>query len=32
VLQSNDDKNFDLALAAVVAEVKRVAGPVAPTK
>jgi hypothetical protein len=30
VLQSNRDKNFDLALAAIVAEAKRIAGPDAP--
>jgi hypothetical protein len=32
VLQSSCDKDFGLALAAFVAEVKRIAGPVAPTK
>lgn len=29
VLQGNRDKNFELALAAVVAEVHRIAGPAA---
>jgi hypothetical protein len=32
VLQGNRDKNFELAMAAVVAEVHRIAGPAAPAK
>ena len=32
VLQSNRDKNFEQAMAAVVAEVQRIAGPAAPAK
>ncbi len=32
VLQSNRDKNFELAMAAVVAQVQRIAGPAAPAK
>jgi hypothetical protein len=32
VLQSNRDKNFEQAMAAIVAEVQRIAGPAAPAK